>query len=88
MTPVETSFAQELIGYWLSFVRSGDPNTHKLTRSPIWSPYTTEKDKIRIVLQQDPLNTTSRSGSSLELEPTKEGQRCQFVLGKVDHEED
>ncbi|KAJ2934669.1 hypothetical protein H1R20_g2397, partial [Candolleomyces eurysporus] len=34
MTPVETAFASELIAYWLSFVRSGDPNSFKLSRSP------------------------------------------------------
>jgi len=86
MTPVEISFAEELIAYWLSFVRSGDPNTFKLARSPEWSPYTLG-DKARVVLQQDPLNTTTRSGSFVELEPQEESQRCQFVISKVAHEQ-
>ena len=87
MTPVEVAFSEELIAYWLSFVRSGDPNTHKLARSPTWSPYLTH-NKSRIVFQQDPQNTTTHSGCYNEYEPSKESQRCQFVMSKVAHERD
>ncbi|KAJ7590223.1 Alpha/Beta hydrolase protein [Mycena floridula] len=82
MTPVETAFAEELIAYWLSFVRAEDPNTFKLARSPIWPAYASTK-KTRIVLQQDPLNTTTKSGSFLELEPERETERCNFVASKA-----
>lgn len=87
MTPVEVAFSEELIAYWLSFVRSGDPNTHKLARSPTWSPYLTH-NKSRIVFQQDPQNTTTHSGCYNEYEPSKESRRCQFVARKVAHERD
>lgn len=89
MTPVEKAFAAELIAYWLSFVRSGDPNTHKLDRSPIWPEYfTTGPDlKQRIVLQQDPNNLTTVSGSFQEMEPVVESGRCAFVASKVEHEQ-
>ncbi|KAJ6593096.1 Alpha/Beta hydrolase protein [Mycena capillaripes] len=82
MTPVEISFAEELIAYWLSFVRSGNPNTFKLARSPLWTPFTNSA-KSRIVLQQDPLNTTTHSGSFLETESALESQRCSFVASQV-----
>ncbi|KAJ7646042.1 Carboxylesterase [Mycena polygramma] len=82
MTPVENAFAEELIAYWLSFVRSGNPNTFKLSRSPVWTPYT-DGAKSRIVLQQDPLNITTQSGSFLETESVLEGQRCDFVESQV-----
>ncbi|KAJ7099280.1 Alpha/Beta hydrolase protein [Mycena belliarum] len=83
MTPVEISFAEELIAYWLSFVRAGDPNTFKLARSPLWTPYTI-LGRTRIVLQQDPRNSTTRSGSVLEVESPAEGRRCRFVASQVD----
>ncbi|KAF8193381.1 Alpha/Beta hydrolase protein [Pholiota molesta] len=40
MSAADVSFAQELIAYWISFVRSGDPNTFKLEKSPSWTAFT------------------------------------------------
>ncbi|THU82033.1 alpha/beta-hydrolase [Dendrothele bispora CBS 962.96] len=85
MTDVENAFASELIAYWLSFVRSGDPNTFKLNRSPMWVDYTGEEQ--RIVLQQDPQNSTTTSGIFMEAEPAKERDRCAFVQSKSDKEQ-
>ncbi|KAK7057830.1 aldolase-II domain-containing protein [Favolaschia claudopus] len=82
MTPVEASFAEELIAYWLSFVRSGNPNTFKLARSPLWTPYTNGV-KSRIVLQEDRQNITTQSGSFLERESANESQRCSFAADHV-----
>ncbi|KAF5341405.1 hypothetical protein D9758_012277 [Tetrapyrgos nigripes] len=85
MTPVEDAFAEELIAYWLSFVRTGDPNTFRLPRSPVWNDYTGEKE--RIVLQQDPQNSATTSGNVMENEPPKERARCAFVQSKSDKEQ-
>ncbi|KAJ7796522.1 Alpha/Beta hydrolase protein [Mycena olivaceomarginata] len=82
MTPIETAFAEELIAYWLSFVRSGNPNTFKLARSPLWSPFTNSA-KSRIVLQEDQHNITTQSGSFLETESALESRRCSFVADQV-----
>ena len=49
MTPSEDAFAEELIAYWLSFVRAGDPSTFKLARAPAWPLYT-PADPRRVVL--------------------------------------
>ena len=85
MTPVESAFAEELIAYWLSFVRSGDPNTFKLSRSPEWPRYTDEMPasaRQRIVLQQDPKNSTTSSGSFIENQPENQAHRCAVVASK------
>ncbi|KAF8128703.1 Alpha/Beta hydrolase protein [Boletus edulis] len=86
-TPAEVAFASELIGYWLSFVRSGNPNTYKLGMSPTWEEYTLP-NKVRMVLMQDPENLTTVSGSYMEEEPTAEGDRCAFAISKVLQMED
>ncbi|KAJ4480248.1 alpha/beta-hydrolase [Lentinula aciculospora] len=91
MTPVETAFAEELIAYWLSFVRSGNPNTFKLDRAPTWTEYliagSTNELKQRIVLQQDPDNSINVSGSFIEMEPKEESARCKFVASKAEEEQ-
>ncbi|KAJ3917914.1 Alpha/Beta hydrolase protein [Lentinula edodes] len=91
MTPVETAFAEELIAYWLSFVRSGDPNTFKQEKSPIWPEYfitgPTSEFKQRIVFQQDQNNSTILSGSFVEMEPESESTRCKFVASKAQEEQ-
>ncbi|KAF5371730.1 hypothetical protein D9758_003443 [Tetrapyrgos nigripes] len=86
MTPTETAFAEELIAYWLSFVRSHNPNSHKLHRSPYWEPYVPSRHR-RLVLQQGPNGTTNESGSFNEDEPKKEADRCAFVISKADKEQ-
>ncbi|KAK0494032.1 alpha/beta-hydrolase [Armillaria luteobubalina] len=83
MTAEEKAFAEELIAYWLSFVRAKNPNTFKLKRSPVWNGYTADS-KDQIVLQQ---NTTTASGSFVELEPQKNGDRCRFVASKAEKEQ-
>jgi len=86
MTPIQTAFAQELIAYWLSFVRSGDPNTFKLARSPGWTGYSEATKLSRVVLQQGAV--VSQSGSFVEGEPSLESKRCVFVAGKSVTEQD
>ncbi|KAL0578095.1 hypothetical protein V5O48_003913 [Marasmius crinis-equi] len=90
-TPVEDAFAEELLAYWISFVRSGDPNTFKLDRSPEWPQYTLEgADEIvkqRVVLQEGPADSTTESGSFIEQEPVNEGRRCEAVAAKSEQEQ-
>lgn len=79
MTPSDDTFAEELIAYWLSFVRSGNPNTHKLARSPTWSAFNTNSRR-RVVLQE---GTVNRSASFMEEIPAAEISRCAFVASKA-----
>jgi carboxylesterase type B len=81
-TPGELAFASELIAYWLSFVRTGNPNTYKLKKSPMWEQYT-EFNPVRMVLMQDPQNLTTVSGSYMERQPVAEATRCAFAISKV-----
>ncbi|KIK34881.1 hypothetical protein CY34DRAFT_812584 [Suillus luteus UH-Slu-Lm8-n1] len=81
-TPAELAFASELIAYWLSFVRTGNPNTYKLDQSPVWEQYT-EFNPVRMVLMQDPHNMTTVSGSYVERQPFAEAARCAFAISMV-----
>ncbi|KAH8109134.1 alpha/beta-hydrolase [Phellopilus nigrolimitatus] len=81
----ETAFSEELIAYWLSFVRSGDPNTFRLARSSEWPDFSSDK---RTVLQQDPHNTTTFSGIYVEEEDVGDAMRCTFVASKDEHMQD
>jgi hypothetical protein len=87
MTPTEDAFAAELIAYWLSFVRFGDPNKYRLSRSPEWPMYKSSSSTSRIVLQQGPGSTTTRtrtvSGSFVEEEPETAKIRCAIVASQV-----
>ncbi|OAX43723.1 alpha/beta-hydrolase [Rhizopogon vinicolor AM-OR11-026] len=82
-TPVELAFASELIAYWLSFVRAGNPNTYKLDMSPTWEQYY-EANPIRMVLMQEPQDMTVVSGSYMEKQPDTETVRCAFAINQVD----
>ncbi|KAI0372396.1 alpha/beta-hydrolase [Pilatotrama ljubarskyi] len=82
--PIDEAFASELIAYWLSFVRSGNPNAHKLARSPVWPEYTPER-RTRISLQEG--ESTEVSGSTIEVEPQAESNRCAFVASKASHQQ-
>ncbi|KAH0831173.1 Alpha/Beta hydrolase protein [Lanmaoa asiatica] len=86
-TPNELASASELIAYWLSFVRSGNPNTYKLNMSPTWAQYTPH-NKTRMVLMQNFKNLTTVSGSYMEEQPTAEGDRFAFAISKVLRTED
>ena len=83
MTPSQEDFASELIAYWLSFVRTGDPNTHKLDRSPVWPTYSTT-DPARMVLTE---GTVTESGSKAETIGSDERARCAFVASKMDEQQ-
>ncbi|KAI0672409.1 alpha/beta-hydrolase [Trametes maxima] len=82
--PIDKAFASELIAYWLSFVRTGDPNTHKLARSPVWPGYSAQS-RGRIALQEG--SGIQVSGSTAEKEPEVESSRCAFVASKVPHQQ-
>ncbi|TFK73290.1 alpha/beta-hydrolase [Pluteus cervinus] len=81
--PVQIAFSHELIAYWLSFVRTGNPNTFKLPRSPRWDGYNAWR-KTRIVLQQSPDDDPKKSGIFAELEDGKETRRCEVVASKAE----
>lgn len=82
---VESAFAAELIAYWLSFVRTGNPNAFKARRSPNWPLYL-RGERYRNVLQQNPAGEPPYSGSYLELDENPETERC-LVAGSQSSQE-
>ncbi|CAA7265759.1 unnamed protein product [Cyclocybe aegerita] len=87
-SPTEEAFAEELIAYWLSFIRSNDPNTFKLARSPTWTEYT--PTSARIVLTAGPTvqpGTAVVSGTTLEVENETGIARCKLVASQVDEQQ-
>ncbi|KAJ3571983.1 hypothetical protein NP233_g3398 [Leucocoprinus birnbaumii] len=87
--PSEIAFSEELIAYWLSFVRTLNPNTHKLGRSPSWPSYSVQR-RNRIVLNEAPAGSSvdTVSGSHGEIEMDEEVQRCMVVAGLVNQMQD
>ena len=80
MTAFETAFAEELIAYWLSFIRTGDPNTYQVARAPQWPVYSQQVSQ-RIVLTE---GTEAKTGSAVETIPALERRRCEFVATKAE----
>jgi carboxylesterase type B len=85
-TASQKSFAKELIAYWLSFVRSGDPNTYALPGSPKWPTWDNAKYLgRRMVLKQggtvelDEGGVRYVSGSKVEIVDGAEVTRCKEV---------
>ncbi|KAL0946016.1 hypothetical protein HGRIS_012293 [Hohenbuehelia grisea] len=73
-----TAFSHELFDYWLSFVRSKDPNVHRTNGAPVWAPHT--MDRARIVLEDGvEVNGTYVSGCFMETETVREKERCDFI---------
>ncbi|KAJ8521512.1 hypothetical protein ONZ45_g1814 [Pleurotus djamor] len=79
LNEVETAFSKELIAYFLSFVRTGNPNTYKLPRSPIWREFT-PTDPARVVLQAP--SDSTRSGIYMETESENEEKACKVINSK------
>ncbi|OCB90395.1 alpha/beta-hydrolase [Sanghuangporus baumii] len=79
---VEKAFSEELIAYWLSFVRVKDPNKFKLARSAVWPDFSSGR---RVVLQQSLDNETSSSSIFVEKEFVGDTKRCAFVASLVNH---
>ncbi|KAL1743321.1 Alpha/Beta hydrolase protein [Schizophyllum fasciatum] len=82
----QLAFAEELIAYWMSFVRARDPNVYKLERSPEWPKYSSE-ERLRMVLQAGSEGLMSSSGSSVELEGKEETKRCGCVAKLADRQQ-
>ena len=86
----DEAFAAELIAYWLSFVRAGDPNTHKLPGAPVWPAYEAGAPgtRWRVTLQEPGEGAEAGvSGSAAEIEPALEARRCAVVASKAQNQQ-
>ncbi|KIJ35255.1 hypothetical protein M422DRAFT_180911 [Sphaerobolus stellatus SS14] len=67
----------EIIAYWTSFARSGDPSTFKQSYSPTWVQHTTGQ---RVVMTRG--TSSNGTASSLEEVTSYEGERCAFWMSE------
>lgn len=58
-------------GYWTSFVRSLNPNTHRVPGSPVWEQWTSENRFRRLMFQTN--------NTKMETVPTDQQQRCSYL---------
>ncbi|KAF8579657.1 alpha/beta-hydrolase [Ramaria rubella] len=74
----ELPLSQEIISYWTSFTRAGDPSKFKQSFSPVWDKQSTGK---RVVMTR---STTPGNGtaSTLEEMTAYEVERCLFWMGE------
>ena len=71
-TPEQLAFADELISYWTSFVRDGDPNSSKRDGSPEWDACAQAQSIPRMVFKG--------TGSAMELVSKEERGRHDYWL--------
>jgi len=55
-------------GYWTSFIRSFDPNTHRASGSPIWAPFSSVAGGARILFETN--------ATRMEAIPSDQEARC------------
>jgi carboxylesterase type B len=60
--------------YWTSFIRSRNPNTHRLPGTPTWEQWTEERSAEKRLMFRT---------NATEMEEVGEGQerRCEYLLG-------
>ena len=57
--------------YWTSFIRSYDPNTHRLPGTPKWEAWTTEHTYRRLRFQTN--------DTAMEDVPSDQKNRCSYL---------
>lgn len=51
-------------GYWTSFVRSFNPNTHRLPGSPLWKPFSSSQRRILFETNNTRMETVTKDQAS------------------------
>ncbi|KIP02556.1 hypothetical protein PHLGIDRAFT_44347, partial [Phlebiopsis gigantea 11061_1 CR5-6] len=75
----EALLSREAIGFWTSFVSSGDPSAHRLSSSIPWTRFT-NSTPARMVLTQNTTTTAGGTASAVELIARDEMERCRFWM--------
>ena len=55
--------------YWTSFIRSFNPNTHRLAGTPAWEPFGTQQARLKI----------QTNATAMEVVPSDQAERCAFL---------
>lgn len=75
----EVPVAQEIIQYWASFARSGNPSTYKRSYSPVWPSFA---GNHRVVMSEDLGGSGNSTASFVEVVPAFEQAGCQFWMSQ------
>lgn len=70
----ESALTPIVQAYWASFIRSGDPNTYKLSSAPTWGVFN-QSSMQRIHFPNDVKSV------AMESVPADQATRCQFMSG-------
>lgn len=66
-------------GYWISFIRSYDPNKYRQSGSPTWAAWTEGGDMRRLLIQNTEANGGVGAGTVMETVPTAQKGRCDVM---------
>lgn len=58
-------------GYWTSFIRCYDPNTHRLPGSPEWQAWSKDNEFARLMFQTN--------NTQMETVPADQQGRCEYL---------
>jgi carboxylesterase type B len=58
-------------GYWTSFIRCYDPNTHRLPGTPVWEAWTTDNSYQRLKFETN--------STYMEAVPADQQSRCAYL---------
>ncbi|KAF9525446.1 Alpha/Beta hydrolase protein [Crepidotus variabilis] len=75
----EAPISKEIISYWTSFTRTGNPSTFKTLFSPMWPTF---KGTTRVVMSEDIGGNGSTTSSVVESVPVMESTRCVWWMSQ------
>ena len=58
-------------GYWTSFIRCFDPNTHRVPGTPVWDAWTRDNDFVRLKFETN--------ATRMESVPSDQQARCAYL---------
>ncbi|CAG8555868.1 10510_t:CDS:10 [Acaulospora colombiana] len=73
----EIPVAKEIIGYWTSFTRTGNPSSYKQKYSPTWPNFMGAR---RVVISEDLNANGTDTASVVETVPVGESARCKWWM--------
>ncbi|PVF95225.1 alpha/beta-hydrolase [Serendipita vermifera] len=73
----EVPVAKEIIGYWTSFTRNGNPSSYKQKYSPNWPNFLGAR---RVVISEDLSANGTDTASVVETVPVGESTRCKWWM--------
>jgi len=67
-------------GYWISFIRTFDPNTHRLPGTPEWQEWNQGGDKRRLLIRNEEKFGGVGNGTTMQTVEQDQQKRCQTLM--------